>query len=86
MPTSVRLDAKTERMVERLARERGITKSAVIRDAIANAAKKQPQEGSMRPYDRVKHLIGSVSGLPPNLSENTHEKVRQILLTRKRAR
>ena len=34
MPTSVRLDAKTESLVARLARRKGQTKSRVIRDPI----------------------------------------------------
>lgn len=36
MPMSVRLDAKTERLVERLAKQTGQTKSEVIREAIGN--------------------------------------------------
>jgi len=85
MPTSVRLDAKTERVLERLARRRRMTKSAVIREAIHIAADKEDQRDSVSPYDAVKHLIGCVSGGPPDLSERTGEKFREIL-KRKAAR
>jgi len=34
MPTSVRLDARTERVLERLARSRSQTKSEIVRQAI----------------------------------------------------
>ncbi len=34
MPISVRVDMKTERVIERLARRRGQTKSEVIREAV----------------------------------------------------
>ena len=85
MPTSVRLDAKTESLVRGLARQTGRTKSQVIRDAIAqfarSAAEAQPAK---TPYEAMKHLIGSVRGGPPNLSERTGEKFRQLLLARRR--
>lgn len=86
MPTSVRLDRKTERLVERLAREQGRTKSEVIRQAIALAAEKELGEDERTPYERSAHLIGCVSGGPPDLSVNTGAKVREILLRKARSR
>ncbi len=85
MPTSVRLDAKTERVLERLARQRRMTKSAVIREAIHIVADKEERTGSASPYEAVKDLIGCVSGGPPDLSERTGERFREIL-KRKAAR
>ena len=88
MPTSVRLDRKTERLVERLAREKGRTKSEVIRQAIGLAAEKELGRGEDKrtPYQRSVHLIGCVSGGPPDLSVNTGAKVRQILRRKARSR
>lgn len=86
MPTSVRLDRKTERLVERLAREQGRTKSEVIRQAIVLAAEKELGEDERTPYERSAHLIGCVSGGPPDLSVNTGAKVREILLRKARSR
>jgi hypothetical protein len=87
MPLSVRLDASTERLVERLARKRRQTKSEVVRDAIGMLA--QQEKGSnekKRPYDLIAHLIGCVSGGPPDLSVRTGEKFKQLLLGRRKER
>ncbi len=43
MPTSVRLDPKTESLVSRLARRRGQTKSEVIREALLALARSAEQ-------------------------------------------
>ena len=87
MPTSVRLDAETERAVERLARAKGTTKSRVIREAIlAEAAREKKNDKAGSVYEKIAHLIGSVRGGPPDLSERTGEKVRKILLERERKR
>ena len=69
MPLSVRLDARTESLIGRLARKRRQTKSAVIRDAIGALAKQEEQgAGEKRPYDLVAHLIGCVDSGGANLS------------------
>jgi len=87
MPLSVRLDAKTEALIGRLAKKRKQSKSAVIRDAIGVLSEQQGKSnGSQRPYDLVAHLIGCVKGGPRNLSVRTGEKFRQILLARKSQR
>lgn len=88
MPTSVRLDRKTEKLVERLGRAQRRTKSEVIRQAIQLAAEKElgPGRDETTPYQRSAHLIGSVSGGPPDLSVSTGAKVRQILGSKARSR
>jgi Arc/MetJ-type ribon-helix-helix transcriptional regulator len=43
MPLSVRLDARTDALIGRLARKRRQTKSEVIRDAIGALAKQEEQ-------------------------------------------
>lgn len=87
MPVSVRLDAKTEALIGRLARKRRQTKSDVIRDAIGRLAKDEKDaDGKKRPYDLVAHLIGCVKGGPPDLSTRTGEKFYQILVSKKERR
>jgi hypothetical protein len=87
MPLSVRLDAGTERLLERLARKRGQTKSEVIRDAIGMLAQEgKGSDGRKRPYDLIAHLIGCVSGGPPDLSVRTGEKFAQLLMARRKRR
>lgn len=87
MPTSVRLDRKTESLVARLARRTGRTKSQVIRDAIAKFA--EMENGSTAagtPYEAMKHLIGIADSGGARLSERTGEKFRALLLEKARAR
>lgn len=85
MPMSVRLDAKTERLVERLARSKAQTKSEVVREAIqALARQADAARTARRPYDAIKHLIGCVRGGPRDLSVRTGEKFQDLLLKRRK--
>jgi hypothetical protein len=87
MALSVRLDAKTESLIGRLARRRRQTKSEVIRDAVGVLAKQEDNTSDRkRPYDLVAHLIGCVKGGPRNLSARSGEKFRRLLLDRRRSR
>jgi hypothetical protein len=86
MPVSVRLDAKTEGLVNRLAKQRGQTKSAVIREAIKFFTSSSGNGGGkpIRPYEAIAHLLGCARGGPPDLSEQTGRKFRKLLLERQR--
>ena len=87
VPTSVRLDAETERTVERLARARRSTKSRVIREAILAAAERERVGGEEKSiYESIAHLIGVETGGPRNLSENTGRRVARLLRERERRR
>ncbi|MBV8203310.1 MAG: CopG family transcriptional regulator [Acidobacteria bacterium] len=77
MPTSVRLDPETKRTLEQLARRRSASKSEVLRQAIELLA----AQDQAAPFDRVADLIGSIRGGPPNLSEQTGKRFRQLLAT-----
>jgi len=87
MALSVRLDAKTESLIGRLARKRQQSKSEVIRDAIGVLAK-QEEKGTekTRPYDLVAHLIGCIDSGGANLSQNTGEKFSKLLREKANAR
>ena len=85
MPTSVRLDPKTEGMGSRLARKTGLTKSEIIRKAVGVYVSRGPRfEGPAVPYDVMGHLLGCLRGGPRDLSERAGEKVSKLLLARKR--
>lgn len=85
MPLSVRLDVKTENLINRLARKRRQTKSEVIRDAIGVlAAQENGSKGKKRPYDLVAHLIGCVKGGPRDLSTRTGDKFYEMLVDQKK--
>jgi Arc/MetJ-type ribon-helix-helix transcriptional regulator len=75
MHGSVQLDPETEQTLDRLVRRRAQSRSEVLRQALELLA---AQEGES-PFDRVADLIGCVSGGPPDLSEETGRKFRQLL-------
>ena len=80
MPLTVRVDVKTERLIQRLARKRGRSKSEVIRDAIGVLARGiQEQVKAERPYETVRDLIGSVHGGHPDLSVRTGQQFRRMV-------
>ncbi len=87
MATSVRMDLETERLLDRLARENGVSKSQVIRDAVRVAAgKARSTRRAPRPYDAIREIIGSVKGGPSDLSEATGARFRRLLAGRRAKR
>ena len=64
----IRLDRETRQRIERLARQKGISTSEVIRRAVkAWADREQPVTS---PYEAMRDLIGVVHGGDPGRSEN----------------
>lgn len=88
MPISVRLDDRTERVVRRLARQTGRTRSDVIRQAIAVLERQEATASAATPtaHERMAHLIGGVGSGGARLSEETGEKFRKLLEVKHRAR
>ena len=89
MPTSIRLDPQAERLLRRLAKQRGQTKSEVVRAAIHSLAQEMATTTTgqrMSAYDRLAHVVGIVDSGGAALSEDTGEKFRALLVERKRAR
>jgi hypothetical protein len=83
MPTSVRLDARTEVAVRRLARQTRRTKSEVIREAIARMAEQAggaPRGDSA--YAVVEDLLGIARGGPHDLARRADEAFRNLLVRR----
>ena len=79
MPTTVRLDTETETLLDRLATERGVSRSAVIREAIhelaALDARRTPDRSVL---ERVADLIAVADG-PEDLAERHGERFRERL-------
>lgn len=73
---SVRISGEEERVVRRYARRRRSSVSDVIRDAVRILV---DQPAKDRPYDDMADLIGSVSGLPSDLSEGTGARFAEIV-------
>ena len=87
MPMSVRLDVKTSRVIARLAKRRGQTKSEVVREAIGVLAQQNKAwEQAKHPYDLVAHLIGCVDSGGMRLSEKTGEKFANLVREQANAR
>ncbi len=85
MPTSVRLDIKTEQTLARLARKKGTSKSAVLREAVdclAQQALHAQASGGL--FARAEDLLGCVSGGAADLSTRTGAGFRRVLAQAKR--
>jgi len=74
---SVRLNRDEDRLVRRVARRRGSTVSDVVRHAVSQLAEDESKR-SLRPYDQIADLIGSVTDLPSDLSARTGERLAEI--------
>jgi Arc/MetJ-type ribon-helix-helix transcriptional regulator len=88
MPISVRLDERTERVIRRLAKQTGRTKSDVIRQAISTleTQERAVRAGTPTAYDRLAHLIGGPGSGGARLSEATGDKFRALVEGKHRAR
>ncbi len=84
MTISVRLDAKTERMLARLARVTGRTRSAVIRDAIRRLGEQADGSASASTaYARFADAIGIVDLGPWDRAARTEEILRARFASRR---
>jgi hypothetical protein len=75
---SVRLSQDEESSVRGLARRQKSSVSDVIRDAVSDFVRHGKQRPP-RPYDEIADLIGSVTGLPPDLSDSTGDRFAEIV-------
>jgi hypothetical protein len=61
MPLTVRLNPKTERALNALAKRRRLSRSDIVREAIAQYGASDDARGGGRPYDAWLDVIGTVS-------------------------
>jgi len=80
-PLTLRLDPKTRKRIERIARRRQVSVSEVIRLAIAAWA--EQQEPVAAPYEAMADLIGVVHGGMPGRSTRTDTRFSEILKSRR---
>lgn len=83
--TTVRLDPATRAELERLAEERGQTRSEVIRDAISRLGGEHGGEGRSA-LDRLRPFLGVADSGGRQLSTNTGRRFRAALEERRNAR
>jgi Arc/MetJ-type ribon-helix-helix transcriptional regulator len=82
MLTTVRLDRKSEMIVNRLVRRTGRSKSEVIRQAIAHLARVEAASGTAgSAYEAMEHAFGCWDSGGAGVSEHTGEKFRALLAT-----
>jgi len=84
MPTSVRLDPKSEALVRRLARAKRLSKSEVIREAIRQFADAVPEEAEAGPFRAMADLVGVASRGPRDLSRRSSAAFREQLQAKRR--
>ena len=82
---NIRIDPQTAAFLERVARERGLTKSEVVRQALATLREQDKRPSGKTPYELMAHLIGSGDSGGMNLSERTGERFAQMLQENKNA-
>jgi metal-responsive CopG/Arc/MetJ family transcriptional regulator len=84
---SLRLDDKTIRSLQRLARQKGVTRSDIVRNAVAKLLANEVALGEDSPQKVWARVIGSVHGVKHrDLSKRTDEKFRELLEERMRKR
>jgi hypothetical protein len=85
MPTTVRLDPETRRLMQRIARRTGRTQSEIIREAIRRLGAGERADGSARSaYEAMEHAFGCWDSGGARLSEQTGRKLRDLLTERRR--
>lgn len=78
VPTSVRLDPKTEAVLRRLSEQTGRTKSAIIREAIERLDRELGGAGEPPTlYDQIGDLVGAARGGEPDLAARSEEILRE---------
>ena len=79
MLTSVGLDDRTRRLLEKLMRTTRKTRSEVIRQAIEALARAESSGAESTPYAAVEDLIGCARGGPVDLSVDTGTQFGKLL-------
>lgn len=71
---TLRLDDATDEALRQLVAASGKTRSDVVRAAILRLAEETGGRPGQTPFGKVAHLLGSVKGIPKDLSERTGER------------
>lgn len=77
MAISVRLDEKTESLLNKTVNLLKTTKSEVIKDSIQSYCENTLQEMGQRPYDLISDLIGDTKSGKGNLSVDVEKIFRE---------
>lgn len=86
MAVNVRLKPLTLRMLDGLARRKGISRSDVVREAITHYGMADADAASGRPYEAWADIIGSVALGARDASRTTGEQFAALLAERNTGR
>lgn len=88
MPFSFRLDPDTEARIRRLSAKTGRSRSAVVREAVAEYSARRDADtpAARTAYDRLEPYIGKVRSGGANDSVDTHQKYLESLQQKYRAK
>jgi Arc/MetJ-type ribon-helix-helix transcriptional regulator len=79
---TVRLPESLAADIEKESRARRVSKSDIVRERLQRARTEENDD----PLASIRDLIGSVEGLPPDLSTRKKEYLRDLIHARKRSR
>jgi len=79
---TVRVKASLGRRLARMAKERGVRRSDIVREALHAYLEGPASPGLGGPYERVADLIGSVRGGPSDLGARHREHLKKAFRAR----
>jgi len=77
MPLSVRLDKKTEMLLEQTAATLQTSKAEVVKQSLSDYCPRILAEGKKRPYELIKDLLGKGGSGRGDLSTRSEEILRE---------
>jgi Arc/MetJ-type ribon-helix-helix transcriptional regulator len=80
-PVTLRLDKETRQCIARIAHQKRVSASEVIREAIEALVERH--EASSAPYEAIADLIGVVHGRNPKRSAETGRQFTELLRSRR---
>jgi pantothenate kinase-related protein Tda10 len=76
MPISVRLDKKTEAMLDEVAQALGTSKASIIKESLAEYCPKVLAKKRKRPYELIRDIAGREGSGKGDLSSKSEEILR----------
>lgn len=79
---TVRLSDSLARRLDEMARQRGVRRSVLVREALRAYLEGGALAAGERPFDRVRDLAGVAYGGPPDLAARHREYLKEIFRAR----
>jgi Arc/MetJ-type ribon-helix-helix transcriptional regulator len=75
---TLRIPQRIARQLDVLVRKKGKPRSSIVREAIETYYRRETGRPQEKPFDRVRDLIGSLSGGPPDLGARHREYLKDL--------